>query len=45
LKRIDLVPQLPLEIEWKRGEKLVDTLTLTILGKYQAVMTVTRLAD
>lgn len=45
LKKIDVVPELPLEIEWKRGEKLVDTLTLTILGRYQASMAVTGLAD
>ena len=33
------------EREWKRGEKNADKLTLTILGKYQGVLLVTRQAD
>jgi hypothetical protein len=42
LKQVQFVQQLPLELQWQRGEKGVDSLTLTVLGKYQAVMPVTR---
>jgi hypothetical protein len=40
--RLDFVQQLPVELEWQRGEKGVDALTLTVLGKYRAVMPVMR---
>jgi hypothetical protein len=33
---------LPLDIEWQRGEKNIDSLTLTVLGKHRAVLPVTR---
>ena len=42
LKAVEFVQELPLELEWQRGEKNVDSLTLTVLGKYQAVLLVTR---
>ena len=42
LQKLDLIQDLPVELEWKRGEKDADTLTLNILGRYQAVLTVTR---
>jgi hypothetical protein len=45
LKKLDQIPDLPLEIEWKRGEKQADGLTLTIAGKYQGVLLVTRQPD
>lgn len=35
-------PTVPVELEWKRGENNIDTLTLNIAGKYQAVLPVTR---
>jgi hypothetical protein len=40
--RVDFVQERPLELEWQRGEKSVDSLTLTACGKYQAVLPVTR---
>jgi hypothetical protein len=42
LKRVAFVQDLPVELEWRRGEKDADSLTLTVLGKYQAVLPVTR---
>jgi hypothetical protein len=42
LRQVDFVQKLPLELEWQRGEGSVDSLTLTVLGKYQAVLPVTR---
>jgi hypothetical protein len=42
LKPVDFVQELPVELEWQRGEKSTDLLTLTVLGKYQAVLPVTR---
>jgi hypothetical protein len=41
LTKVEIGQNLPLELEWKRGEKNLATLTLSILGKYQTVMTVT----
>jgi hypothetical protein len=40
LKKLATLPKLPLELEWKRGEKDADFLTLNVLGKYQTVMTI-----
>jgi hypothetical protein len=40
LKKLETVPKLPLELEWKRGEKDADFLTLNVLGKYQTVMAI-----
>lgn len=42
LTRLDLVQELPLELEWQRGEQNVDSLTVRLLGKYQAVVPITR---
>jgi len=42
LKKVDFIQDLPLELEWQRGEKNVDPLTLTLFGKYQAVLPITR---
>jgi hypothetical protein len=42
LKVIDFIPDTPLDLEWTRGEKLVDPLTMKILGKYQAEFAITR---
>jgi hypothetical protein len=42
LKEFGSVVELPLELEWKRGEKDGDLLTLNVLGKYQAVVTIAR---
>ena len=38
----NIIQDLPLEIEWKRGEKQHDPLTLRILGRYQTVLHITR---
>jgi hypothetical protein len=42
LKPAEFVQELPLDLRWERGEKNADPLTLTLFGKYQAVLPVTR---
>jgi hypothetical protein len=42
LKPVEFVQDLPLDLQWERGEKNVDPLTLTVFGKYEAVLPVTR---
>jgi hypothetical protein len=42
LQKIDIVQELLLEIEWKRGETQADPLTLRVLGQYQAILHITR---
>ena len=42
LKAIEFIPETPLELEWTRGEKLIDPLTMKILGKYQAEFAISR---
>ena len=42
LKAIAFIPETPLELEWSRGEKLIDPLTMKILVKYQAEFAITR---
>lgn len=42
LEAMDIIPELPLEIEWKRGEKNVDLLTLKIAGKWHTAVHVAR---
>ena len=42
LKGVDFIQDLPVELEWQRGEGSVDSLQVTIAGKYQAVLHVTR---
>lgn len=42
LKTVEFVQELPLDLEWQRGENNVDPLTITVLGKYQAVVSITR---
>jgi hypothetical protein len=41
LTKLDLLPDLPLELEWRRADKDADHLNLRILGKYQAVLKIT----
>ena len=43
LQAMDMGQELPLELEWQRGEKNVDTLTLNVAGKYRAVIPIGRL--
>lgn len=43
--KIEQIPTLPVEIEWKAGEKNLDTLTITVAGKVRATMLVTRQLD
>lgn len=38
LKKLETASGLPLELEWSRGDKDADNLTLNILGKYQTVL-------
>jgi hypothetical protein len=42
LKPVEFVQDLPLDLAWQRGEKNVDPLTLSVFGKYQAVLPITR---
>jgi hypothetical protein len=42
LKKVDFVQDMPLNMEWQRGEKQVDPLTMTVFGKYQAILPITR---
>jgi hypothetical protein len=41
LKDLGVIQEEPLVLEWSRGEKRIDSLTLNILGKYQAVIPIT----
>jgi hypothetical protein len=41
LATLDVLPDLPLELEWKRGDKAADNLTLKVVGKYQAILKIT----
>jgi hypothetical protein len=42
LTKRDTASGLPLELEWSRGDKDADNLTLNILGKYQTVLKIGR---
>lgn len=42
LKSVDYLQDLPLEIEWQRGEKQIDSLVLSIVGKYEVAIPITR---
>lgn len=42
LKKLDQVQDLPVQLEWSRGEKDVDNLTVNILGKGEAVLKIAR---
>lgn len=42
LQKLEAGQELPLELEWRRGDKEADSLTLNILGKFQAVLPITR---
>jgi hypothetical protein len=42
LKKLETASSLPLELEWSRGDKDADNLTLNILGKYQTVLKIGR---
>jgi hypothetical protein len=42
LKPVGFVQDVPLDLTWERGEKTVDPLTVTVFGKYRAVVPVTR---
>ena len=42
LKKTEIIQKLPVEMEWQRGERNVDMLPLTILGRYRVDVRVTR---
>lgn len=42
LKKLGILQNLPLELEWQRGEKQADPLALKVLGKYQTTLKITR---
>jgi hypothetical protein len=42
LKRIEFIQALPVELEWQRGDKNADSLTLSVLGQYKAVLPIAR---
>jgi hypothetical protein len=41
LQKVEMGYSVPLELEWKRGDKDADNLTLNVLGKHQAVFKIT----
>jgi hypothetical protein len=42
LTKVETSPALPLELDWSRGDKEIDNLTLNVLGKYQARLKIGR---
>ena len=42
LQKVEFVQEVSIDMEWERGEKNVDKLTVTILGKYRTVVPVSR---
>jgi hypothetical protein len=42
LKAVEAGEELPVELEWQRGDKDADSLTITLLGKRQAILKITR---
>ena len=42
LKTVEFIQEAPIELEWERGEKNIDKLTMTILGKYRTIFPVSR---
>jgi hypothetical protein len=42
LKKLDQVQDLPVQLEWSRGDKDSDNLTLNILGKHEGVLKIAR---
>jgi hypothetical protein len=42
LKKLETASVLPGKLEWSRGDKDADHLTLNVLGKYQTVLKVGR---
>jgi hypothetical protein len=42
LKKVEFVQEIPIDLEWERGEKNVDKLTMTVLGKFQTIVPVAR---
>jgi hypothetical protein len=42
LKKLETSVGLPVELEWSRGDKDADNLTLNVLGKYQTVLKIGR---
>jgi hypothetical protein len=42
LKKLEQIQDLPVQLEWSRGEKDADNLTINILGKYEAVLKIAR---
>ena len=42
LKKLDQVQDLPVQMEWSRGDKDADNLTVNVLGKGEAVLKIAR---
>jgi hypothetical protein len=42
LKKLDQIQDVPVQLEWSRGEKDNDNLTLNILGKYEGILKIAR---
>jgi hypothetical protein len=42
LKAVEVGGDVPVELEWRRGDKDADELTITLLGKRRAVLAITR---
>lgn len=45
LKRVEFEQDLPVIIEWQRGERSIDQLLVRILGRYETMLFVTRQTD
>jgi hypothetical protein len=42
MKAVEFIQEIPIDLEWERGEKNIDKLTMTILGRYRTVVPVSR---
>jgi hypothetical protein len=42
LKKVEFVQEIPIDLEWERGEKNIDKLTMTVLGRFRTIVPVTR---
>ena len=41
-QKMEFISQTPVELDWARGENNIDKLTISVAGRYQAVLPITR---
>jgi len=41
-QKVEFIAQTPVELDWARGENNIDKLTISVAGRYQAVLPITR---